>query len=230
MNYILSLDEDALCRPLPGMTSRPPSPRRPILASVVFLVLLLFSLSACSESLDSTCPGSQAAILSVCMPPSHPKHTHVAMHAHKRTKKLKPTPGPFPPPTPTPLPTPSPAPPVVTPALIMKTATHYLDLVLEGRYREAYAILSAEVRAGEPFDNFIQNPNYTLPSGCWQIHDILASKLGSQGGVASILLAQVSCADSSPEGYYAWTMRLQWQQGHLVIVSIGLYPTAPACQ
>jgi hypothetical protein len=228
MNYILSLGEDALCRPLPVMTSRDPSPSYPILAFVAFLVLLIFGLSACGESFASTCPGSQAASLSVCMPPSHPKHTHVAMHTHTKTKKLKPTPGPFPPPTPSP--TPSPTPIVVTSELIMKTATHYLDLVLEGRYREAYALLSAEVRAGEPFDDFMQNPDYTLPSGCWQVRDILANQMGSQGGVASILLTQVSCTDESPMGYYAWAMRLQWQQGHLAIVSIGLYPTAPASQ
>ena len=234
MNYILSLDEDDLCRSLPVMTSRPPSPGYLILASVAFLVFLLFSLTACGENFDSTCPGSQAAILSVCMPPSHPKPTSKATHAHAKKKTLQPTPGPLPPPTPTPsptpTPTPSPTPVVVTPELIMKTATHYLDLVLEGRYREAYALLSTEVRAGEPFNNFIQNPNYTLPNGCWQVRDILASQLDSQSGVASILLTQVSCTDDSPMGYYAWAMRLQWQQGHLVIVSIGLYPTAPAGQ
>jgi len=226
MRYISSLDEDNLCRSLPVMLARPPSPFYLILASVAFLVLLLFGLTACGENFDSICPGSQAAIMSVCMPPSHPKPTSKATHAHTKTKKLKPTAGPLPPPTPTPSPTPV----VVTSELIMKTATHYLDLVLEGRYREAYALLSAEVRAGEPFDNFIQNPNYTLPNGCWQVRDILASQLGSQRGVASILLTQVSCADGSPMGYYAWAMRLQWQQGHLVIVSIGLYPTAPAGQ
>ncbi len=104
MNYILSLGEDTLCRSLPVMNSRRPSPGYPILAFVAILVLLLFGLSACGESFASTCPGSQAAILSVCMPPSHPKHTHRAMHAHTKTKKLKPTPGPFPPPMPTPSP------------------------------------------------------------------------------------------------------------------------------
>src|SRR5260370_36698998 len=131
MIYILSLDEDNLCRSLPVIAARPPSPGYLILAPVTFLVLLILGLSACGESFDSTCPGSQAAILSACMPPSHPKHTHRTTNAHTKTKKMKPSPGPLPPPTPTPSPTPV----VVTPALIMKTATHYLDLALEGRYR-----------------------------------------------------------------------------------------------
>jgi hypothetical protein len=228
MNYILSLGEDTLCRSLPVMTSRHPSPGYPLLAFVTFLVLLLFGQSACGESFASTCPGSQAAILSVCMPSSHPKHTHVAMHTHTKTKKLKPTPGPFPPPTPTPSPTPSPIPPVVTRALIMKTVTHYIDLVLEGRYREAYVLLSAAARAQEPFDDFVKNPNYTLSSGCWQIGNIMVSPLDSQRGIANIQLTQVSCSDDSPIAYYDWVIRLQLQQGHLVIVSIGLYPAAPA--
>lgn len=228
MNYILSLDEDNLCRSLPVMAARPPSPGYLILAPVTFLVLLILGLSACGESFDSPCPGSQAAIFSACMPPSHPKHTYRATNAHTKTKKMKPTPGPFPPPTPTPSPTPSPTPPVVTPELIMKTATHYLDLVLEGRYREAYALLSAAVRAQEPFADFVKNPNYTLFSGCWKIENIMASPLKSQGGIANVQLTQVSCSDDSPLAYYDWVIRLQLQQGHLVIVSIGLYPAAPA--
>jgi len=226
MNHILSLDEDNLCRSLPVMTSKRPSPGYPKLASVAFLALLLFALSACGESFDSTCPGSQAAILSVCMPPSHPKPTSKATHAHAKKKTLQPTPGPLPPPPPTPSPTPTPV--VVTSELIMKTATHYLDLVLEGRYQEAYAQLSAAVRAQEPFADFVKNPNYTLFSGCWKIENIMASPLNSQGGIANIQLTQVSCSDDSPLAYYDWLIRLQLQQGHLMIVSIGLYPAAPA--
>ena len=226
MQYISSPDEDNLCRSLPEIVARPPSPGYLILASVAFLVLLLFSLTACGESFDSTCPGSQAAILSDCTPPSHPKPTSKATHAHTKTKKLKPTPGPLPPPTPTPSPTPTPI--VVTPSLIMKTATHYLDLVLEGRYQEAYALLSAAVHAQESFADFVKNPNYTLFSGCWKIENIMASPLNSQGGIANVQLTQVSCGDDSPLAYYDWVIRLQLQQGHLVIVSIGLYPAAPA--
>jgi hypothetical protein len=231
MQYISSPEGDNLCRSLPVMTSRPLSPGYSLLAFVMFLVLLLLGLPACEQSFDDACPGSQAAILSVCASPTPPKYTHGAMHAHKRVKRLKrlkPTPGPFPPPTPTPSPTPSPTPIVVTPDLIMKTATHYLDLVLEGRYQEAYALLSAAVRAQEPFADFVKNPNYTLFSGCWKIENIMASPLNSHGGIANVQLTQVSCSDDSPIAYYDWVIRLQLQQGHLVIVSIGLYPAAPA--
>jgi hypothetical protein len=230
MQYISSPEGDNLCRSLPVRTSRPLSPGYSLLAFVMFLVLLLSGLPACGESFASTCPGSQAAILSVCMPPSHPKHTHVAMHTHTKTKKLKPTPGPFPPPTPTSSPTPSPTPIVVTPGLIMKTATHYLDLVLEGRNQEAYALLSAAARAQEPFDDFVKNPNYTLSSGCWKIVKIMATPLNSQRGIANVQLTQVSCSDDSPIAYYDWVISLQLQQDHLVIISIGLYPAAPASQ
>ena len=127
-----------------------------------------------------------------------------------------------------PTPTPSPTPIVVTRKLIMKTVTHYIDLVLEERYREAYALLSAAVRAQEPFDDFVKNPNYTLFSSCWRIGDIMASSLNSRHGIANVQLTQVSCGNDSPIAYYDWVIRFQVEQNHLVIVSIGLYPAAPA--
>jgi len=225
MNYMLSLDEDNLCQSLPVTAARPPSPSYLILASVMFLVLLTFSLSACGERFDSTCSDSKAPILSACTPSAPPKHTHKVSHPHTKIKKLKPTPGPLPPP----LPTPSPTPPVVTRALIMKTVTHYIDLVLvEERYREAYALLSAAVRAQEPFDDFVKNPNYTLFSSCWRIGAIMASSLNSQRGIANVQLTQVSCSDDSPIAYYDWVIRFQIEHNCLLIVSIGLYPAAPA--
>ena len=226
MQYISSPAGDNLCRSLPVMTSRSLSPDCSLLALVIFLVLLLLGLPACDVSFDDACPGSQAAILSVCTPLTPPKHTHGATPVHKKTKKMKPTPGPFPPPIPTPSPTPSPTPPVVTQVLIKKVATHYLDLVLEKRYQEAYALLSAAVRAEEPFADFVKNPNYTLPGGCWKVGDIMATPLDSQRGIANIQLTQVSCSDDSPIAYYDWVIHLQLQQGCLVIVSIGLYPAA----
>jgi hypothetical protein len=110
----------------------------------------------------------------------------------------------------------------------MKTVTDYIDLVLEERYREAYALLSAAVRAEEPFADFVKNPNYTLFSGCWKTGDVMATPLDSQRGIANVQLTQVSCSDDSPLAYYDWVLRLQLQQGRLVIVSIALYPAAPA--
>jgi len=130
--------------------------------------------------------------------------------------------------SPTLSPTPTSLPVAVTPARIRKTATLYLDLVLERRYWEAYQILSVEVRAGEPFSDFKINQNYTLFSGCWTVDNILVSQLDNQNGIVNIELTNVSCDDNSPIVYYDWVIRLQLQQGHLVIVSIGLYPAAPA--
>src|SRR2546430_8982531 len=87
MNYILSLKEDNLCRSLPVITAGPPSPGYLILASVTFLVLVIFSLSACGESFDSTCSDSQATILSACTSPTPSRHTHKVSHSH--TKVIK---------------------------------------------------------------------------------------------------------------------------------------------
>src|SRR6266516_4485901 len=149
-------DEDHLYRSLP----------------VVFLVLLLLGLSACGESFDSTCSDSQATILSACTPSSPPKHIHKVSHVRTKVKKLKPTP--------------APTPIVVTSARIIKSATHYLDLVLEGRYREAYAILSAALRAQEPFADFVKNPNYSLFTGCWKSGHIMSSPRNSQHFIENV--------------------------------------------
>jgi len=225
MQYISSREGDNLCRSLPVMTSRPLSPGYSLLAFVMFLVLLILGLPACEQSFDNACPALQAATLSVCGHPTPPKHINRVMYTDTKTKKLKPTPTP----SPTSSPVLSPAPPVITGALIMKTVTHYLDLVLvEERYKEAYALLSIEVQAGEPFADFVKNSNYTLLGGCWKIGDIKATPLDSQRGIANIQLAQVSCSDDSPITYDDWEIHVQWQQDHLVIVSIGLYPAAPA--
>ena len=183
---------------------------------VVFLVLLLLGLSACGESFGSTCSDPQATILSACPSPTPSRHTHKVSHTHTKVIKLKPTPSP----TPTPI--------VVTQKLISKAVTHYIDLVLEERYWEAYKLLSAEEGAQEPFNDFKQNPNYTLSRGCWRIDRISAHRIDSQRGIANVELTNVSCGDNSPLAYYDWVIRLQLQQGHLVIVSIGLYPAAPA--
>ena len=198
---------------------------------VVFLVLLLFGLAACEQSSGNACSSVQVTILFACIPPSLPQHTHNVSHPHTRVKKFKPAPGPLPPPTPapTPSPIPSPASPIVTRALIIKIVNHYIDLVLKEHYKEAYAILSAALRAQEPFADFVKNPNYTLSSGCWKISDIImASPLNGQHGVANIQLTQVSCSGDSPIAYYDWVFHFHMEQGHLVLVSLDLYPAAPA--
>jgi hypothetical protein len=185
---------------------------------VVFLVLLLLGLAACGQSFGDACSDSQATILSACTSPTPPGHTHKMSHTHTEVIKLKPTPSP----------TPSPTPIVVTQKLISKSVTHYIDLVLEERYWEAYKLLSAEERAQEPFNDFKQNPNYTLSRGCWKIGDIMTSPLNSQSGIANVQLTQISCSDDRLIAYYDWVIRFQIEQNHLVIVSIDLYPAAPA--
>jgi len=56
----------------------------------------------------------------------------------------------------------------------------------------------------------------------------MASPLNGQRGIANIQLIQVSCGNDSPIAYYDWVFRFHMEQGHLVLVSLDLYPAAPA--
>jgi len=137
---------------------------------------------------------------------------------------------------PSPIPTPGVAPSQApTPTAILqltdqKVVTnkvqHYEELVVvDGAYRKAYDLLSADLQSTEPYDDFIQNPNYTLKKGCWitgTMHVSQRSSLTWDGGVE---LTQVSCVDTTPIAYYDWHFEVQNQNGLFVITSLGLYPT-----
>ncbi len=90
---------------------------------------------------------------------------------------------------------------------------------------KAYAILSADERAQEPYDVFLHDMEFTLLPGCWMIGQDFVSQIDSQTGDVGIEMTQVSCIDGSPSAFFYWHFRVQVQNGRLVITSIGLYPT-----
>lgn len=114
----------------------------------------------------------------------------------------------------------------VGPELVEKRVMHYVGLVLEKQYSQAYDILGADVRAQEPFDDFVVNREYTLYTGCWTIGQVFVGQADDQTWHVGVEMTQVVCDDDSPVAYFYWHFRLQ-VQGELVIISIGLYPTAP---
>ena len=185
-----------------------------IVYRVPVLLVLLVSFSACVDNPDNLCSGSRPTVALLCMASSNSQSIPPA-------KQWTLTPIPL-----SPASTPSCLPPPI-PLNLEKTATHYLEIVLRGCDVEAYGILSPEVRAREPFSDFKQNWNYTLFQGCWQIDNIFSSQSDSQSGIVSIELTNVSCDDNSPIEYFDWVLRFHLEQGKWVIVSIGLYPTAP---
>src|SRR6266702_4578168 len=148
------------------------------------------------------------------------------------TPTAAPTFGPSPTPTPVLSGVPSQA-PTPTPILelndqqvVTNTINHYVVLVVvDGAYRKAYNLLSADLQAREAYDDFIQNPNYTLKKGCWTtgaMHVSQRDNLTWDGGVE---LTQVSCVDTTPIAHYNWHFEVQKQYGLFVITSLGLYPT-----
>ncbi len=104
---------------------------------------------------------------------------------------------------------------------------HYEELVVVdgGAYRKAYNLLSADLQASEPYNDFIKNANYTLKKGCWTIGAIHVSQRNSLTWDVGVELTQVSCVDITPIAYYDWRFQVQKQYGLFVITSLGLYPT-----
>jgi len=185
-----------------------------IVYRIPVLLVLLVSLCAYVDSPDNLCSGSQPTVALLCMASSNSQSI-------PPVKQLTLTPIP-----PSPASTPS-CPPPPIPLNLEKTATHYLEIVLRGCDVEAYGILSPEMHAQESFSDFEQNHNYILFQGCWTIDNIFVFQLDSQSGIVSIELTNVSCDDNSPIAYFDWVLRFHLEQGQWVIVSIGLYPTAP---
>ena len=97
--------------------------------------------------------------------------------------------------------------------------------MVDGAYRKAYNLLSADLQASEPYDDFIQNPNYTLKKGCWITGTMHVSQRNSLTWDGGVELTQVSCVDTTPIAYYDWHFEVQNQNGLFVITSLGLYPT-----
>ena len=192
------------------------------------LVLLSFCLMACS--LASDCGAT--VLNSACQPSSRPTTASSPTPTERSATTPTATPTFMPSPTPTPGVAPSQA-PTPTPILelndqqvVTNTINHYVVLVVvDEAYRKAYNLLSADLQASEPYDDFIQNPNYTLKKGCWITGTMHVSQRNSLTWDVGVELTQVSCVDTTPIAYYDWRFHVQKQNGLFVITSVGLYPT-----
>ena len=211
MKYKPVSDEDAFCLPtwsVPSAITR----RRLHVGYLVPVVLLLVVLFAGAVDIGDVYAASQAAFVPACMPSTGTTSTP----APTSTPIL--LPGPLPSPTPTSSP---------AQQLIEKKVWHYITLVFAGRCMEAYAMLSPDEQAQERYNVFIQDKEFTLLPGCWEINQDHISQPDSQIWDIGVDMVQVSCIDSSSMGYYYWHFRMLMQNGQLAIISIGLYPTAP---
>jgi hypothetical protein len=192
------------------------------------LVLLSFCLMACS--LASDCGASDVS--STCQPAPHSAVAPSPRAIARST--VAPTAIPMLAPSPTPTagvassqaPTPTPFSGLTDQQVVTNTVQHYEDLVvIEGAYRKAYNLLSADLQASEPYNDFIQNANYTLKKGCWITGTMHVSQKDSLTWDVGVELTQVSCVYSTPIAYFDWHFEVQKQMGLFAITSIGLYPT-----
>src|SRR5947209_19344401 len=192
------------------------------------VVLLSCCLMACG--LASGCGASDLS--STCQPTSHPtvapspRVTPRSTAIPAATRTLAPGPTPAAGVAPSQAPTPTPFSGLPDQQVVTNTVQHYEDLVVvEGAYRKAYNLLSADLQASESYGDFIQNPNYTLKKGCWITGAMHVSQRDSLTWDAGVELTQVSCVDTTPIAYFDWHFEVQNQNGLFVIASIGLYPT-----
>ena len=192
------------------------------------LVLLSFCLMACG--LASDCGAT--FLNSSCQPSSRPTTASSSTPTVRSTTTPTATPTFIPSPTPTPGVAPSQA-PTPTPILELpdqqvatNTIQHYENLVVvDGAYRKAYNLLSPDLQASEPYDDFIKNANYTLKKGCWITGTMHVSQKDNLTWDVGVELTQVSCVDTTPIAYYDWRFQVQKQNGLFEITSLGLYPT-----
>ncbi len=103
---------------------------------------------------------------------------------------------------------------------------HYADLVFSQLFRRAYTKLSANLRDSEPYDDFVQNTNYTLSKGCWREGQNRVSQLDNYTWVVGLEMMQVSCVDGNVMVNYSWVFHVSLADGPPEIIAIGLYPTA----
>jgi hypothetical protein len=197
---------------------------------LVIIGLGLVGLSASSLVTNLGC--SALALNSTCQPPSHatvvssPKVTARLTVAPTATPTLMPSPTPTPGVAPSQAPTPTPFPELTDQQVVTNTIQRYENLVVvDGAYRKAYNLLSTDLQARETYDDFIQNPNYTLKKGCWITGTMHVSQRNSLTWDGGVELTQVSCVDTTPIAHYDWHFEVQKQNGLFVITSIGLYPT-----
>lgn len=112
------------------------------------------------------------------------------------------------------------------PQVMVNFTEHYADLVFSQLFRRAYTKLSASLRDSEPYDDFVQNTNYTLSKGCWREGQNHVSQLDDYTWVVGLEMMQVSCVDGNVMVNYSWVFHVSLADGPPEIIAIGLYPTA----
>ncbi len=236
MEYSTDSDEDdqrfsKLPHNAAGFTSK----YRWALCLSLVLVLVIIGLSLVGLStlgLVANLGCGALALDSACQPLSHP----TVISSPTVTVSSTPTPTVTPTfmPTTTPTgpaassqaPTPMTFPELTDQQVVTNTIQRYENLVVvDGTYRKAYNLLSADLQASEPYNDFIQNPNYTLKKGCWTTGTMRVSQRDSLIWDAGVELTQVSCVDTTPIAHFDWHFQVQKQNGLFVITSVGLYPT-----
>ena len=181
--------------------------------SLVLVIIGLGLVGLSTSSLVTNLGCSALALNSACQPPSHP-----TVISSPRVPVSSTT-------IPSEALAPTPFPELTDQQAVTKTIHHYVVLVVvDGAVRKAYNLLSADLQSSEPYDDFIQNPNYTLKKGCWTTGNLYVSQRNSLTWDAGVVLTQFSCVDTTPIAKYDWHFQVQQENGLFKITSVGLYP------
>ncbi len=200
--------------------------------SLILVIIGLGLVGLSTSSLVTNLGCSALALNSACQPSSRPTTASAPTPTVPSTAAPTTTPTFMPSPTltrgvaPSQAPTPTPILELTDQQVVTNTINHYVVLVVvDGAVRKAYNLLSVDLQANEPYNDFIQNANYTLKKGCWTTRAIHVSQRNSLTWDVGVELTQVSCVDTTPMAYYDWRFQVQKQYGLFVITSLGLYPT-----
>jgi len=180
------------------------------------MLLLGFYLTGCAFS--GTCGG--ASVSSTCTTATPTAVQSTATVASQNTPPTTTTPPTSAPPsTPTVVVTPAvtPLPVFTVEQEVTNLIQRYSVLAIEDKLRQAYNLLSEDLRNRMSWDDFKQNLNYILSTdpNCWSEDSIQVSRIDDQTWEAWAHIKQVSCVDGTAIERYLWHF-------YVVIVSGGL--------
>jgi len=191
---------------------------------VDWVVVFFLCVSLCSLSLPCI-----VQYLRSQFPPPAATPTQVGVIAPAPTPSPTPSPDPTAIPSPTPSPSPMPTPTPVTPAVVSSKTDHYIGLILQNdpeAHHLAYSMLSPQQMQQISFSAFEHDRNYTLLPGCWRVVQVSSPTLQKDGVTweTGAILEYMPYGGKAVETFY-WHFQWLVEQGQLVIVAIGLYPT-----